>query len=378
MKRITLLFLCLLQASLAWCQGIKFESEPTTLEAAAAKAKGEGKLVFLDCYTQWCGPCKKMAKDVFTLKEVGDFMNPAYVSIQIDMESTYGAPLAKKLQIKAYPTFIIFNGDAQEVGRFLGSCTPEEFVTKVKQSSQDGGSMTMDERWEQGDRTTEFLMEYLSTLNATYKEDQASEVADALLSDKATTFANDKILRAIYMRNLRNPFSQAFIHSVLHPEALVAALGEETVRRKTESVLSGYQSVLINEHDGTATMDARKLDDFMELLSQLKVPHADHYRLQTLITLAEKQKDLPRYLSLLQEYLTNPELDADDMTLAQWIKPFMEPTVDPALKAVVRKILEQRIADIDSGKRKAMTQVGNMQLSVNTRELLQRILTIAM
>lgn len=62
----------------------------------------------------------------------------------------------------------------------------------------------------------------------------------------------------------------------------------------------------------------------------------------------------------------------------QWVKPFMEPTADPAQKAIVRKILEQRIADIDAGKRKAMTQVGNMQLSVSTRDLLQRILTMTM
>lgn len=378
MKRITLSFFCFMLTTFAWCQGIRFESEPATLEAAAAKAKGEGKLVFLDCYTQWCGPCKKMAKDVFTLKEVGDFMNPAYVSLQIDMESDYGAPLAKKLQISAYPTFIIFNGEGQEIGRFLGSCTPEEFISRVRQSCQDRGSMSMDERWEQGDRNPDFLMAYLSTLNASYKNERASEVADALLSDKASTFAGDATLRDIYMRNLRNPFSPAFIHSVQHPESLIAALGEEAVARKTESVLSGYQNVLVSEHDGTATMDMEKFGEFMELLSQLKVRRADHYRLQTLMTLAEKQKDLPGYLSLLQEYLATPELDADDMTLAQWIKPFMEPTADPAQKAIVRKILEQRIADIDAGKRKAMTQVGNMQLSVSTRELLQRILTMTM
>lgn len=238
--------------------------------------------------------------------------------------------------------------------------------------------MSMDERWEQGDRNPDFLMAYLSTLNATYKNERASEVADALLSDKASTFAGDATLRNIYMRNLSNPFSPAFIHSVQHPESLIATLGEEAVARKTESVLSGYQNVLVSEHDGTATMDMEKFGEFMELHSQLKVRRADHYRLQTLMTLAEKQKDLPGYLSLMQEYLANPELDADDMTLAQWIKPFMEPTADPAQKAIVRKILEQRIADIDAGKRKAMMQVGNMQLSVSTRELLQRILTMTM
>ena len=93
-------------------QGMVFEPEGTTLEQAAAKAKAENKLVFMDCYTQWCGPCKKMAKDVFTQEMVGAYMNPKFVNIKVDMESDYGTPLAKKLQITAYPTFVIFNGDA--------------------------------------------------------------------------------------------------------------------------------------------------------------------------------------------------------------------------------------------------------------------------
>lgn len=378
MKRICTMLLCLMSAALSWSQGITFESEGTTLETAAAKAKGAGKLVFLDCFTQWCGPCKLMSRDVFTTQLVGDFMNAGYVSLKIDMESEYGAPLAKKLQISAYPTFIIFNGDAQEIGRFLGSCTPEEFVGKVKQSSLDKSSSDMDTRWEQGERGTDFLLSYLKSLNATYKTERAGEVADALLASKAETFASDNTLREIYMRNVNNPFSPAFIYTVQHPEALQAAVGEEAVRMKTQSVLTNYQRVLINVHDGTATMDMQQFDAFVALMRELKITAVDHYRLLTLISLAEKQKDWKQYMAYIQQYMSTPGLDADDMTLAQWVKPFLEPGADPSLKADARKMLEQRIADIDAGKRQAMTQVGNMQLSVSTRELLQRILALTL
>ena len=34
--------------------GVKFED--LTFEQALAKAKVENKLVFMDCYTSWCGP----------------------------------------------------------------------------------------------------------------------------------------------------------------------------------------------------------------------------------------------------------------------------------------------------------------------------------
>ncbi|MBQ9363929.1 MAG: thioredoxin family protein [Bacteroidaceae bacterium] len=374
MKKLSTTLLALLSAITMMAQGIAFEPEGTTLEQASAKAKAQNKLIFLDCFTQWCGPCKKMARDIFPMTEVGAFMNPKFVSIKIDMESEYGAPLAKKLQITAYPTFIIFNADAQEIGRFLGGSPADEFMKKVEEKSKDNSSSQLQARWQSGDRDPKFLQEYLNTLNASYKSEEADLVAEALLEGKEATFANDSTLRMIFMRSINNPFAKSFIYTVKNPASLKAAIGDMPVEMKLANVLENYHRQLITEHDGTASLDQQKFDQFIALLNEMGIKNADHYRLITLITLSEKQKDYVSYIKYIKEYLANPNLDADDMQLARWARPFSDPADNSAQKAEMKAILQQRLDDLRAGKRQPMNRVGNMKLSIPTDELIRKVI----
>src|SRR5690554_7048278 len=61
---IITIVVALLTSSFIWAPantdepGIKFEN--LTFEEAIQKAKEENKLIFLDAYAVWCGPCKMM------------------------------------------------------------------------------------------------------------------------------------------------------------------------------------------------------------------------------------------------------------------------------------------------------------------------------
>ena len=74
----------------------------------------------MDAYTTWCGPCKRMAAEVFTEPEVGRFYNENFINVKIDMEKGEGIELARQYDVYAYPTLLFINGEGELVHRGLG------------------------------------------------------------------------------------------------------------------------------------------------------------------------------------------------------------------------------------------------------------------
>ena len=91
-----------------------------TFEEAKQLARKENKLIFMDAYASWCGPCKMMAKRTFTKEEVGTFFNKNFINLKMDMEKGEGPSLARKFGIRAYPTLIFINGKGEEVAKTVG------------------------------------------------------------------------------------------------------------------------------------------------------------------------------------------------------------------------------------------------------------------
>jgi len=111
-------FLC--QFSIA--QGIKFHY--TQLDSAQVEAKKTGKNIFIDAYTTWCGPCKHLSKNIFTLPTVGEAFNKDFINVKLNMETPQGQYLLDYQDINAYRTLLVIDGDGKLIKKIVGA--PDE------------------------------------------------------------------------------------------------------------------------------------------------------------------------------------------------------------------------------------------------------------
>ena len=101
-------------------------------DEALEKAKEENKLIFLDAYATWCGPCKRMAKNVFTDAEVGEFFNANFINFKMDMEKGVGPMLAQKFKLHSYPTLYFVGADGEFTTSAVGYHSVENLLKFAK------------------------------------------------------------------------------------------------------------------------------------------------------------------------------------------------------------------------------------------------------
>ena len=110
MKSAVLIFLSVTMLALTSisAQGIDFQRDTMRWQAILDKAKASNKIVFVDAYTTWCGPCKVLGP---ILKEVKDNLGDRISIIKIDVDKNQ--QIASQYQVRGVPTMILFQEGKQ-------------------------------------------------------------------------------------------------------------------------------------------------------------------------------------------------------------------------------------------------------------------------
>ena len=165
--------------------GIHFTHEPWA--DVVARAKAENKLIFIDFYTQWCGPCLNMAETVFTLPAVGAFYNENFICAKIDAEHGEGVELARKYGVRSYPTYAFVDPATEEMVHRSGSRQSAEQFIRTGRSALDPSlrSFYLEEQYAAGNRERAFLIAYIGYENSVYARKNVATAFDELIKGGA-------------------------------------------------------------------------------------------------------------------------------------------------------------------------------------------------
>lgn len=179
---------------------IKF-NQTTTWNDTKAKAAKEGKLIFMDCYTSWCAPCKWMDKNVFNVADVANFYNQNFINVKIDMEKGEGIELRKQYAVQSFPTFLFINDKGEVIHRTASKMSVEEFLAEGKKAADPTKNLAyLSQKYEEGKRDLPFLLDYCLVLQKSDRNSAdkiAKEITDAITAEQLNTEFGWKTIKAL-------------------------------------------------------------------------------------------------------------------------------------------------------------------------------------
>lgn len=319
--------------------GIQFQELP--FKDLVAKAKKEKKLVFIDAYASWCGPCKMMEKNIFVTKSVGDFFNKNFVNARIDMEKGEGREVAAKFGVRSYPTYLFLNGDGELVSQNYGYMEESMFLLMAQDvNSPNNAKGSLKERFAKGEKDPEFLINIIK-LNSTSDFEFAKKASERYFENKKKTeeLTKDEIGYLLYfLKSTEDPNYKVFVSRKAEvikflPEKTYSDFDHQLILSKVVAQSIDEKNKQINEDYFMKT--AEPLVGKEEALTKLNQTKLAYYE-QT-ANFAEYEK------TALEYYKKTDSFDPNELLKAAWIfsehiknKPSLKKAAEWAEQSVMR------------------------------------------
>jgi thiol-disulfide isomerase/thioredoxin len=245
LKIFSTLFISLMTLQ-AFAGGIEFDHE-ITFQEALDKAKREGKLVFMDCYTSWCGPCKRLAATVFTDSAVGQYFNNNYVNVKFDMEKGEGTSIATRYQITAYPTLLWLDPNGSVKHKVVGGLDPQGLVNAgMKAANPISDALNaMDKQYSAGSRDQAFMEEYLKNFKTSGRNYDAVLLEYLSLAEKQK-WSKESTLSTIFQ--MTNSYTSPGLEILKKDKAaFIAKVGSPSYTQKITTIAKEAQEEAIRK-----------------------------------------------------------------------------------------------------------------------------------
>lgn len=282
-----------------FAQGIKFEKN-ASFKSVLEKAKKEKKIIFIDAYASWCGPCKMMTKNIFPLKTVGDYYNKNFINLAMDMEKGEGMGIAQKYGVTSYPTYLFVNGNGDLVHKDLGYMEADAFVKAGEEAQNTLKLGSLKERFEKGESSPDFLKKIIKQY---YQSDYdlAKKASEKYFAQKSGALDQEEL--GLLFGFIKNEDDPNFMYVEKHYSEIVKLVPEQSLKNfLTPLRLKAIISKSLN--DNKEVNEAYFLEKTIPLLGKIE---AENYLNQLKLNLFLEKKQYDRYEKLALNLYQDPE-----------------------------------------------------------------------
>jgi thioredoxin-related protein len=308
MKRLNVSILFLFVSLVVTAQsGIKFEH--ASWAEVLKKAESENKMIFVDCYTSWCGPCKKLAKEIFPQQNVGEYFNEHFVSVKIDMEKGEGIELKDQLEVSAFPTLLFLSKKGNEQHRIVGFRTADKLIAEAKKAKGNKGFGSYVQRYENGERSVQFINEYLSVLAGSYKKEEASRVAIEYLN----SVPEEELMKAenwkMIHKHIADPFSREIKYVQKNRAAFIKTHGQRMVEQKLSVVFSTAARSFAKRIDGKYILDEKGYQEYIDKIEKMGARKIERIKEGAELHFAQVLENWEEYTSMINKKIQKMKAD---------------------------------------------------------------------
>lgn len=296
-------------------EAIHFQDLP--FKELIAKAKKENKILFIDAYASWCGPCKMMERNVFTQKSVGDYYNANFINARFDMEKGEGREIAAKYGVRSYPTYLFLNGDGELVSQNFGYMEESLFLSMAQDiNSPNNKKGSLKERFAKGEKDPELLINIMK-LNSSSDFDFAKKASERYFENKKKTeeLSKDDIgYLLFFLKSTEDGNYKTFSE---RKAEIIKYLPEETYNQfDIQLKLAKAVQQSIDEKN-------KKINDdyFMKIAEPLVGKNDAEIKLnQTKLSYYEQNANFPEYEKAALDYYKNSDsFEPNELLKAAWI-----------------------------------------------------------
>lgn len=353
-------------------ESIQFQELP--FKDIIAKAKKEKKLVFLDAYASWCGPCKMMEKNVFTQKSVGDYFNASFINARFDMEKGEGREIAAKYGVRSYPTYLFLNGEGELVSQNSGYMEAGMFVTMAQDINSPGNKKgSLKERFANGEKDPEFLINVMK-LNSSSDFDFAKKASERYFENKKKTEELSKEEIGLLLYFVKSTEDRNYTIFTSRKAEIIKFLPEETYKEfDAQLKLSKIVEQSIDEKNKRINEDT-----FMKAAEPLVGKEAATTKLnQTKLSYYEQNANFPEFEKAALDYYKNADaFEPNELLRAAWI--FSDHIKTPASLKKATEWAEKSVMRSETSENtyilaKLYFLTGNKEMAKNYAEMSKNI-----